>query len=268
MVWYLASSFAARKPWSYFTDTMHHSLSTGNLRVTWGISNSGSQLLELCRQSGGGEHWGRVTTANCTLLQLHSHPQPAVSVLHSANSLYLGFSFDRHSLPRRRTVSLNRGEDSRDQTEQLRDCHRASGACCLSIWLSLLHSSGKWRRKHPLKDSLEMCIKKTSQNHWSWEVSLQSRLLSQSTSTEVTSTISWNRNHNLILWSRCTNHLKVKQCSLQFFSIWYIVQVPSSSQESHSSQTFTYIKQPTSWKVCMRKTMIKAALQMRMRKPT
>lgn len=139
---------------------MHHSLSTGNLRVTWGISNSGSQLLELCRQSGGGEHWGRVTTANCTLLQLHSHPQPAVSVLHSANSLYLGFSFDRHSLPRRRTVSLNRGEDSRDQTEQLRDCHRASGACCLSIWLSLLHSSGKWRRKHPLKDSLEMCIKK------------------------------------------------------------------------------------------------------------
>lgn len=139
---------------------MHHSLSTGNLRVTWGISNPGSQLLEQVqavrwrRALRQGPH-SKLHTAAATF------PPTACYLCPTLCKQPVSWFFIWSSLlPRRRTVFLSRGEDSRDQREQLRDCHRASGACCLSIWLSLLHSTAKLRRKHPLKDSFKMYLKK------------------------------------------------------------------------------------------------------------
>lgn len=53
----------------YTTYAMHHIYSTEYLRDIWAISNTGSQLLEQTKPKRR-VFWGKINTANCTLLKL------------------------------------------------------------------------------------------------------------------------------------------------------------------------------------------------------
>lgn len=152
---------------------MHHSLSTGSLRVTWGISNTGSQLLE---QVQAVRRRRALRQGHHSKLHIATAAFPPTALLCLSYTLQTACTFnvslDHHCFQGGLLPWMYFWQKSQEM--RLRTQGLPQGIRCILLVYLIISFTQQWemQEKTPTKGLLRDVYKKTSQDHWSWEASL------------------------------------------------------------------------------------------------